>query len=102
MKDNNYIELRQGDDSDFFGREIVINLDTDKNMTGWTAEFKLGDITKSFANFETTKQIKIVLSKTETESLPAGKLYGYIQITDENGKLGTLEAIPFIVHPKAI
>lgn len=102
MKDNNYIELRQGDDSDFFGREIIVHLDTNKDMTGWTAEFKLGNITKNFNNFATSKQLEIVLSKTETESLPEGKLFGYIKITDANGKVGTLETIPFTIFAKVI
>jgi hypothetical protein len=100
MSDNNYIVLRQGDDSEFFGREIIINLESGQNMTGWTAEFKLGDIVKSFSNFATTKKLDVVLSKTETASLPVGKLYGYIKITDENGKVGTLDAIPFNVLAK--
>lgn len=97
-----YIVIRKGEDSDFGGRTIRIDLsEINLVMTGWTATFKLGSITQNFAEFEEDKFIDLDGFKVP-ETFSTGIMHGYLQLKDEDDKVATVLEIPFKVEEKLI
>lgn len=97
-----YIVIRKGDDTDFSGRTIRIDLsEINLDMTGWTATFKLGSITQTFEEFEEDKFIDLEGFRVP-ETFSVGIIHGYLQLKDEDDKVATVLEIPFKVEEKLI
>lgn len=97
-----YIVIRKGDDTDFSGRTIRIDLsEINLDMTGWTATFKLGSITQTFSEFEEDKFIDLEGFRVP-ETFSVGIIHGYLQLKDADNKLMTILEIPFKVEEKLI
>lgn len=97
-----YIVIRIGEDSDFGGRTIRIDLsEINLDMTDWTATFKLGSITQNFSEFEEDKFIDLEGFKVP-ETFSPGIMHGYLQLKDEEDKVMTVLEIPFKVEEKLI
>ncbi len=97
-----YIVIRKGDDTDFSGRTIRIDLsEINLDMTGWTATFKLGSITQTFEEFEEDKFIDLEGFRVP-ETFSVGIMHGYLQLKDADNKLMTVLEIPFKVEEKLI
>ncbi len=97
-----YIVIRKGDDTDFSGRTIRIDLsEINLDMTGWTATFKLGSITQAFSEFEEDKFIDLEGFRVP-ETFSVGIIHGYLQLKDSDNKLMTILEIPFKVEEKLI
>lgn len=97
-----YIVIRKGDDTDFNGRNIRIDLSKiNFDMTGWTAIFKLGSITQNFSCFQEDKFIDLDGFKVP-ETFSVGIIHGYLQLKDSDNKLMTILEIPFKVEEKLI
>lgn len=94
------ITIHRGDDTDFTGnQEIVISIDTDIDLTGYTAKFRFLDFTKSFTSEEVvTKELSITIGAEDTKKFPLGEQFATLWLYDENGKIKTLcNRIPVVV-----
>ena len=96
-----YITIVKGDDTDFLDNQyLVINFNTEFDLTGFQAIFKLGNFELVYPDLS-AKYIEIVLSKDVTSSLQKGKLYGTLQIVDTELRKRTITTvIPFNVVTK--
>ena len=96
------ITLRQGDDSNALGREIKIALDTDLDLTGFTAVFQLGDFRQEFDDI-TSKELFVVIPAAESEKLTVGKMDGALKIYDANKLALTVAVeIKFNIEEKVV
>lgn len=81
---------------------LTFTIDTDLDLTGWTAKFTLGWFTKEISDI-TTKSFEIILTAEDTKQLMLGSQYGSIILTDANGNIKTLtNRIPFEVTNEVI
>lgn len=95
----NKILIHKGDSTVFADchKFLTFNLETDLDLTGWSAKFVLGWITKEIADIS-FKSFEIVLGAEDTKQLRLGKQYGTIILTDSNGNIKTVaNTIPFEV-----
>ena len=78
----------RGDDTAFaeFDRKVCIRLDTFKDLTGWSAKFKLVDNEKVFTDIS-SRLITFGYTAEETEEFPIGQTYGKLSIFDQSGKV---------------
>lgn len=83
------IKLRQGDDSDFNDNHIIFHIVASHDLTGWSAKFKLQDLTWTFNEIE-NNQIELIISKEQTNQLEVGLCFGWLQLIDNNEKFGTV------------
>ena len=93
-----YITIIQGDDTNFLGDQfVVVNFNTDIDLSGFTATFTLGDVTLTYGNLS-GKTFEIILSSEITSNLKIGKQYGELKLIDNNDRIRTVSSIiPFIV-----
>jgi hypothetical protein len=76
---------------------LTFNLETGLDLTGYSAKFILGWVTKEVADIS-FKQFEIILGAEDTKQLRLGKQYGTIILTDSNGNIKTVtNTIPFEV-----
>jgi len=81
---------------------LTFHLETDLDLTGWTAEFKLFSITRKITDI-TSKSFDVILSYKETKELLPGKALGSITLTDNRGNVKTIvNNIPFEITYKVI
>lgn len=90
------ILLRQGDDSNYDDNKIIFHFVTEKDLTGWKAKFALQHLRWVFDNIE-DKQIELVITRDQTNSLETGRCYGWLKFVDNNNKEGTIYAQQFKV-----
>lgn len=94
--------LTQGDDSNALGDSIHIELDTDLDLTGFTARFQIGKLMWDF-NDITSKDIYLVITAAESAKLPVGDNWGALKIFDQNGLAKTIiRNIPILVKKKVV
>ena len=93
-----YITIIQGDDTNFLDDQfVVVNFNTDIDLSGFTATFTLGDVTLTYGNLS-GKTFEIILSSEITSNLKIGKQYGELKLIDNNDRIRTVSSIiPFIV-----
>lgn len=93
-----YITIIQGDDTNFLGDQfLVVNFETEIDLSGFTANFILGDVTMTYGDLS-GKTFEIVLSNEITSNLKIGKQYGELKLIDTNNRIRTITSIiPFIV-----
>ena len=83
------IQLTRGDDSDALGEKIVLNLNTDLDLTGWSAVFQLANFRQSF-NDISNKALSLVFTKKDTKKLPLGYINGALKLYNPQGKAHTV------------
>ena len=59
------IIITQGDDSNAIGGNIVLELDTDLDLKGWTARFQIGEQVWDFDDI-TSKELNLVITKEQS------------------------------------
>lgn len=93
-----YITIIQGDDTNFINDQfIVVNFNTDIDLSGFTATFSLGDVTLSYGNLS-EKMFEIILSNEITSNLKLGKQYGELKLIDTSNRIRTITSIiPFLI-----
>lgn len=95
----NPIYIHKGDSTIFADNKkfLTFNIKTSLNLTGWTAKFILGWITKTIDDIS-TRSFEIVLGAEDTKQLRLGKQFGTIILTDFDGNIKTIvNTIPFEV-----
>jgi hypothetical protein len=96
------VTITQGDDTNALEEKIIISLDTELDLNGFSACFQLGNFQQFFSDIR-TKELQIIIPGTETALLPAGPLYGALKIFDAAGRQKTLaDNICFYVKRKAV
>jgi bacterioferritin (cytochrome b1) len=100
----NKILIHKGDSTIFanVNKFLTFNLETELDLTGWTAKFILGWVEKTIDDIS-TKSFEIVLCAEDTKQLRLGKQYGTIILTDVDGNTKTVtNTIPFEVTNKVV
>lgn len=100
----NPIYIHKGDSTTFADvtKFLTFNIETDLDLTGWTAKFTLDFVTKEI-NDISTKSFDVILTAQDTKRLRTGVQYGSIILTDENGNIKTIvNTIPFQVTNEVI
>ena len=94
-----YITIIQGDDTNFLGdQSLVINFNTDIDLSGFTATFSLGDVTLTYGDLS-GKNFEVILSDEITSNLKLGKQYGELKLIDREQRIRTVTSvIPFLVR----
>lgn len=94
-----YITIIQGDDTNFLGDQfLVINFNTDIDLSGFTATFTLGDVTLTYGDLS-GKNFEVILSDEITSNLKLGKQYGELKLIDTQQRIRTVTSvIPFLVR----
>jgi hypothetical protein len=98
------ILIHKGDCTVFANNDkfLTFYIDTDLDMTGWCAEFKLFSITRKITNL-TNKSFEVKLSHKETSQLLCGYAYGSVILTDNKGNVKTIvNDIPFEITSKVV
>lgn len=76
---------------------LTFNINTDLDLTGWSAIFKIGSITKNIDDIS-TKNFEVILTDVETSKLFFGNQYGSVILKDNEGNIKTVcNTIPFCV-----
>lgn len=83
------LTIYKKDDTDFF-QNINININTEQDLTSWTARVQLGSVVKSFSDIS-EKKIVFVLSSKDTAKLSEGVHGLYVKFTDNTGKQGSID-----------
>lgn len=92
------IYITRGDDTNFNNYKfLTFNIDTEIDITGWSAVFTLGGVSYTFDNIE-SKTFSLVLSAEDTQKIPYGNNEGllYFYDSDKRRKLVS-NSIPFYV-----
>ena len=98
------ILIHKGDDTIFGPQEkfITFIFETELDLTGWKAQFKLGGFTKVIEDIS-SKQFDITISHSTTVQLPLGELNGSVVLIDNNNRIKTvINTIPFVVTKDVI
>lgn len=96
------IKITQGDDTNALGNSIVFTLNTDLDLSGYTAAFQVIDVRKTWSDI-TSKELTLVLSKEETAKLPVGTHLGALKIYDASGLAVTvIRNIPVYVESMVV
>lgn len=98
------ILIHKGDSTIFADvkRFLTFNIETELDLTGWSAEFVLGYITKKITDIS-SKTFEVVLSSSETNKLKYGSCHGAIILVDNEGNTKTVvNTIPFEITSKVV
>lgn len=98
------IYIHKGDSTIFANSKkfLTFNIETDLDLTGWTAEFVLGYIIKRITDIS-SHSFEVVLSAEETNKLRYGYWNGAIILTDAEGNTKTVvNTIPFEITSKVV
>lgn len=83
------IVITQGDDSNAIGGSIILELDTDIDLQGWTARFQIGDLIWDFSDI-TSKTLELTITRAQSAQLPVGDNWGALKIYDASGLAKTV------------
>lgn len=100
----NKIYIHKGDSTIFANITsfLKFEIETDLDLTNWSAKFKIGSITKEISDIS-SKYFEVTLSHFETSSLFFGSYFGSIILTDNNGNIKTItNKIPFEVTNEVV
>lgn len=94
--------ITQGDDSNALGQEINILIESDEDLTGYTAVFQLGEYQQKWDDI-TSKKLGVVIPRQYTKKLKTGPNYGGLKIYDSNGLAKTvIRDIKFFVLAEVV
>ena len=87
------IAIYRGEDTCFAGAEpITIRLDTELDLTGFTAELLFGSIVKDFGTEDVgRKELPLSFTAAETATLFPGKGYAVVKVYDTEGRVAILK-----------
>lgn len=92
----------QGDDTNALGNEIVFELDTDLDLTGFSAVFQVESLQYKWTDI-TSKELYLVFDREKTQTLTPGLYYGALKIYDNNDLAVTvIRNIPINVLPMVV
>ena len=87
---NTYIVLFKGDDTDFaWNQEIALEIETDLDLTGFTAKFSVLGFVQDFDDI-TSKKLNLVFPAEETSKFPLGMTDAVFEVFDTDGKKRTI------------
>ncbi len=98
------IYIHKGDSTIFADvkKFLTFNLNTDLDLTDWTAKFILGYITKEITNIS-SKSFEVILTSEETSKLKYGSANGAVILVDSEGNTKTVvNTIPFEITNKVV
>ena len=98
------IYIHKGDSTIFADSKkfLTFSIETDLDLTGWTAKFVLGYITKEITDIS-SKSFEVVLTANETNKLKYGSANGAVILMDNEGNAKTVvNTIPFEITSKVI
>lgn len=96
------ITIVQGDDTNALGNSIVFILETDLDLTGYTAVFQVEELRYEWEDI-TSKELSLVFTREETSTLEEGNHYGALKIyDDENLAVTIIRNIPIYVLPMVV
>lgn len=96
------IYVTRGDDSNAFGFDIQIEIDTGLPMTGWSGRFQLEDMYWDFPDV-TDKILSLTITAEQSKRLPVGTSYGAMTLYDEEGKVKTvMRNVPVYIYPQLV
>ena len=87
------IAIYRGEDTCFAGAEpIPIKIDTELDLTGFTAKLYFGSIVKEFDSEEVaTKQLALSFTAEETSSFFPGQGFAIVKVFDTEGRVAVLK-----------
>ena len=98
----NTIPITRGDDTNALGAKITVTLETELDLTGFTAVFQVGDFRQTFSDI-TGKRLEIVIPRSATALMPLGVVQGALKVYDANGLAKTIhKEITFLVTQKMV
>ena len=83
------ITLTRGDDSDALGAKHYLLLNTELDLTGFTATFQLVNFRCKYDDI-TSKKLPLIFSKNDTKKLTLGFITGALKIYNPEGKAYTV------------
>lgn len=96
------IRLTQGDDSNALGEEINIILDSDLDLTGYSAVFQLCDFQYKWEDI-TSKKLPLIISSEDSKKLESGMQKGALKIYDKDGLAKTvIRDIQFLIELEVV
>ncbi len=96
------IEIRRGDDLNAFGKEVVLVLNTEQDLSSCRAVFEVDGFRQEW-NDITSKRLPIIMTREDTQKLKAGHRFGYVKVYDENNLAETVKKeICVVVHPEVV
>lgn len=98
MEKQNMIEITVGDDSNALSQDIIINFDTQIDLTGFYAIFELQGIQWRF-NDLTSKKCELVITREQSAQMRAGTHKAGLKVFDNTGKCRTImRDIPVLIN----
>lgn len=89
MKHSDGIVITRGDDSNAFNRNITIRLNTELDLTGYSAIFQIGCEQWVFDNIA-DKVLNIIINKEQSMRLHEGTHYAALKIFEPSGLCMTM------------
>ena len=103
------IAIYRGEDTCFAGAEpIPVKIDTELDLTGFTAKLYFGSIVKEYGTEEVaTKQLALSFTAEETSSFFPGQGFAIVKVFDPEGRVAILKKFVIDVrfrewHPKFV
>lgn len=96
--DKTKIYITRGDDTNFNNYKfLTFNINTEIDITGWSAVFTLGGVSYTFDNIE-SKTFSLALSAEDTRKIPYGNNEGLLYLYDSDKRRKLISnSIPFYV-----
>lgn len=96
------IYLTQGDDSNALNERIMINLNTERDLTGYTAVFQLEEFRQEWDDIS-SKKLELIVPRSVTKKLTVGQHKGGLKIYDKKGLAKTvINNIKFYVSREVV
>ena len=83
------IQITRGDDTDALGVKNYIVINTERDLTGWSAVFQLASFKIKYSDIS-SKKLPLVISKEDSKKLPLGFNNGALKIYNPEGKACTV------------
>lgn len=98
----NTITIVQGDDTNALNNSIVFTLETDIDLTGYSAIFQVESLQYKWDDIS-SKELFLVFTKQQTATLEAGMYMGALKIFDpSNLAVTVIRNIPVNVLPMVV
>ena len=98
------IAIYRGEDTDFAGAEpIQIKIDTDLDLTGYTAELLFGSVVKEYGEEDVGKKIlPLSFTAEETSGFFPGRGYATVKVYDTQGRVAILKRFVIDVRFRSV
>ena len=87
------IAIYRGEDTCFAGAEpIIVKIDTELDLTGYTADLLFGSIVKHFETEDVaSKKLPLSFTAEETSTLFPGKGFAVVKVYDTEGRVSIMK-----------